>query len=56
MPIYEISVSINPSTRVTFVKEKNTPKAAYEYAISEGLDIFGRAPDGIQVVEMEAEV
>ena len=51
MALYQIEIHLKPSTFVVFWKEKNTIKAAYEYAISEGTDIFGQAPDGVRVTE-----
>ena len=51
MALYEIQIRINPGTSVTLYKEKNNVKAAYEYAQEQGVEIFGRTPDGISVVE-----
>ena len=51
MALYEIKIRINPGTSVTLYKEKANIKAAYEYAISEGVEIFGRTPDGVSVIE-----
>jgi len=51
MALYEIKIYQKPATFVTFWKEKNTPKAALEYAISEGTDILGQVPDGIRISE-----
>ena len=51
MPVYEIQIRVNPSTSVTIYKEKNNIKSAYEFAISEGIEIFGKAPDSVSVIE-----
>jgi hypothetical protein len=51
MALYEIKIRINPSTSVTLYKDKNNIKAAYDYAIEQGIEIFGRTPDGISVTE-----
>jgi hypothetical protein len=51
MALYEIKLRINPSTSVTLYKEKANIKAAYEYAQEQGVEIFGRTPDGISVIE-----
>jgi hypothetical protein len=51
MALYEIKLRINPSTSVTLYKDKNNIKAAYDYAIEQGIEIFGRTPDGISVTE-----
>jgi hypothetical protein len=51
MALYQIQIAINPNTSVTLYKEKANAKAAYEYAISEGIDIFGKAPDSVSVTE-----
>ena len=51
MPVYEIKLRVNPSTSVTLYKDKNNIKSAYEYAIEQGVEIFGRTPDGISVTE-----
>jgi hypothetical protein len=41
----------NPSNAVIIWKEKNTAKAAYEFGVSEGTEIFGQVPDTVRVVE-----
>jgi hypothetical protein len=51
MALYEIKIRINPSTSVTLYKDKNNIKAAYDFAIEQGIEIFGRAPDGVSVTE-----
>jgi hypothetical protein len=51
MALYEIKLRINPSTSVTLYKDKNNIKAAYDFAIEQGIEIFGRTPDGISVTE-----
>jgi hypothetical protein len=51
MALYEIKLRVNPGTSVTLYKEKANAKAAYEYAIAEGIEIFGKAPDGVSVIE-----
>ncbi len=55
MALYMITVHKNPSTAVQFWKEKNNAKAAYECAVSEGTNIFGTAPDNIEVREEKPE-
>jgi hypothetical protein len=55
MALYKIMVVKNSANRITFWKEKNNPKAAYDYGISEGTDIFGSVPDSV-VVEEEKPV
>ena len=51
MPLYEITVHKNPADYVTFWKEKNNIKAAYEYGVEEGINIFGAAPYSVVVAE-----
>jgi hypothetical protein len=51
MALYEIHIRVNPSTSVTLYKEKNNIKAAYEYALEQGIEIFGKSPDGVSVIE-----
>jgi hypothetical protein len=51
MALYEIKLRINPGTSVMLYKDKNNIKSAYEYAIEQGIEIFGRTPDSISVTE-----
>jgi len=51
MALYEIQIRVNPSTSVTLYKEKANIKAAYEYAKEQGIEIFGKVPDSVSVIE-----
>jgi hypothetical protein len=51
MALYEIHIRVKGNTSVTIYKEKNNAKAAYEYALAEGLDIFGETPESVSIIE-----
>jgi hypothetical protein len=55
MALYKIEVHKKPANFVTFWKDRNNAKAAYDYAIEEGTTIFGQAPDGVNVQEEKPE-
>jgi hypothetical protein len=51
MALYEIHIGKTPNISIHVYKEKNTAKAAYEYALELGAEIFGSPPDHVEVVE-----
>ena len=51
MSLYEITIHKNPADYVTVWKDKNTAKAAYEYGIEQGTEIFGVTPYSVVVIE-----
>jgi hypothetical protein len=51
MTLYEIRIGLNSGEAVTLYKEKNNPKAAYDYAKEETITIFGKVADTIRVIE-----
>lgn len=51
MALYEIRIGLNTGAAITLYKEKNSAKSAYEYAITEAMDIFGKPADTVRVIE-----
>ena len=51
MALYEIHIAVNPNSSITLYKEKANIKAAYEYAKEQGIEIFGKVPDSVSVIE-----
>jgi hypothetical protein len=51
MALYEITVHKNPATYATVWKDKNTAKAAYDYGVDQGTEIFGEVPYSVVIKE-----
>lgn len=52
MPIFKIEISVGyPRKIVEMFKEKDTAKAAYNFAVQEAIDIFGVDADSIHIEE-----
>jgi hypothetical protein len=51
MALYEIKMYRKPSDFVSIWVTKNNPKAAFDYGVEKGTEIFGVAPDSVQVKE-----